>query len=196
MRTGKKEKNRIKDNRGISLVELIVVIAISATMIGVVSLGVGIMFTRDANYVAVRIDDELAEARMLSMSRNGNFTYFLHYDNDNPASGYIMILNGDATRENNTEYKKIMFGKSVQITVTGTGMPAGTPTSGNIGIVFSKAKGSVQEVGSINPASPYKYTKSSNGNGVYTIKVVSTKNSAKTNTVTLTAATGRHYTEK
>ncbi len=195
MSNEREAQNRI-DNRGISLVELIVVITIMAVMTGITALGVGIMFTKDASYVAVRIDDELTEARMLSMSRSGAFTYVLHYDNGDPASGYIQILEGDATRANNTEFKKVAFDKSVKITVTGEGVSSTSPASGNISIVFNKAQGNVQEIGSVGPAPTYAYTKIADAKEVYTIKVESTKNSAKTSTVTLISTTGRHYAEK
>ena len=74
MRTGKRVKNRISDNRGISLLELIAVISIMVIITGVTSLSLAFMFTRDANYAAVRIDDALAEARMLSVSQTGTWT--------------------------------------------------------------------------------------------------------------------------
>ncbi len=182
-RTGRRVKNRIKDNRGISLVELIAVISIMAVMVGVISLGVGFMFTRDANYVAVRIDDALTEARMLSMSRDGTFTYVLHYDNANPTTGYVRI---DVTNAGGThEYKKIMLEKSVNITVTGTGVPA----SGDVAIIFNKGNGSVRQVGT--PGGTMTAA-----SGMYKIEVQSTRNTSKTKEVTLIATTGRHYTDK
>ena len=65
MRTGRRaKKSSISDNSGISLVELIIVISIMVIMTGVMSLGLSIMFSRDTNYVAVRVDDALTETRM------------------------------------------------------------------------------------------------------------------------------------
>ncbi len=178
MRTGRRVKNRIKDNRGISLVELIVVIAILGVMVGVTSLSVAFMYTRDANYVAVRIDDALTEARMLSMSREGEFSYVLHIDSDSDKST-VTINNKVAGVE--SEYKKILLDKRVTIAVTGAGIAAGA--GDDVTIVFSKTNGSVK---TINGAA---------ASGAYTIKVTSERNTSKYRDVTLISATGRHYTE-
>ena len=177
MKRTKSTRNRI-GNKGYSLVELIVVIAIMAVMVGVMSLGLGMMFTRDANYVAVRIDDMLTEARTASMSRKGEFTYVLHIDSD-PKNHYVEIKKTGDT----DPYKKVLLDKSVDITVKDN---AGTVLAGNVEVVFDKANGSEKLVNGSKPAS----------GAVYTINVVSTKNSSKTKDVTLVATTGRHYTEK
>ena len=192
MKTGKRARNRI-DNRGYSLIELIVVISIMAIMVGIMSFGIGMMFTRDANYVAVRIDDELTEARTLAMSRDGVFTYVLHADNDpsgDHKGGFIRIdqtvVTGKDEHDHDitvtTEYKKVLLDKGATIAVTG----ASLDVSGNMTIVFDKANGSVKSVNGSAPAS----------GAVYTITVTSTKNSSKIKEVTLVATTGRHYTEK
>lgn len=172
-------KEKETHNKGYSLVELIVVIAIMAVMVGVMSLGIGMMFTRDANYVAVRIDDMLTEARTASMSREGEFTYVLHIDDYDPKKHYVEI---DKTGETDP-YKKVLLDKSTSITVKDN---AGNTISGDIKIVFDKANGSVKTVNGGKPAS----------GTVYTIKVVSNKNPSKNKDITLISTTGRHYTEK
>ena len=191
MKTGKRARNRI-GNRGYSLIELIVVISIMAVIVGIMSFGVGMMFTRDANYVAVRIDDELTEARTLAMSRDGVFTYVLHADNasGDHKGGFIRIDQTVVTGvdeyghdiTSTTEYKKVLLDKGATIAVTGASLDA----SGNMTIVFDKANGSVKSVNGSAPVS----------GDVYTITVTSSKNSSKTKEVTLVATTGRHYTEK
>ena len=201
MRIGRRVSNRIGDN-GYSLIELIVVISIMAVMVGIMSFGISMMFTRDANYVAVRIDDELTEARTLAMSRDGVFTYVLHMDNDpsgDQKGGFIridqtitVIGEGGTETTTTTEYKKVLLDKGVTISVTGTGVPS----SGDIGIRFSKSKGNVQEIGSVTAEPDGVYSKESDASGVYTITVTSKKNSSKIKTVTLNSITGRHYTEK
>lgn len=182
MRIIGRAKNRI-GNKGYSLVELIVVIAIMAIMVGVTSLGIGMMFTRDANYVAVRIDDELTEARTLAMSRAGTFTYVLHADNSGSShkDGYIEIVGKDSD-ENELYNKKVLLDKSVTIATDGVSFDG----SDNIVIEFDKAKGSVKSINGTSPAP----------GAVYKFTVTSTKNSSKTKDVTLVATTGRHYTEK
>ena len=179
MRTGRRVKNKITDNRGISLVELIVVISIMVVMVGITAFGVSFMFTRDTNYVAVRIDDALTEARMLSMSREGKFTCVLHIDSD-PKKCTVTINNDVAGVV--SEYKKVLLDKSVTIEVTGTGVAAGP--GDDVTIEFDKSNGSVKNINGSAPS------------GVYTIRVTSTKNAAKVKDVTLVSTTGRHYTEK
>ncbi len=182
MRTGKKVDNRIRDNRGISIVELIVVISIMTIMTGVVSIGIGMMFSRDANYVAVRIDDALAEARTLSMSRDGDFVYELNIDNVNHTGSFVSIKQsiGGATA---TEYRRVLLDKNVSIAVDGDG----TAIAGDkITFEFDKAKGNVKKVNGSD----------ADIKGVYTIKVTSLKNHSKVKDVLLISTTGRHYTNK
>ena len=174
--------NRKTDERGITLVELITVMAIMVTLTGVASLGMSILFSKEPAYVAAKIDDTLTEARMLSMSKEGTYTYVLHYDNADPTAGYVRI---DVTNAGvTTEYKKVPLEKSVTITVTGTGWPA----SGDVAITFDKAKGCVKKAGI-----PGSVT--TTASGIYTIAATSTKNTSKTKTVTIVSATGRHYTD-
>lgn len=180
MKTGKKVK-KTKDNRGISLVELIVVISIMAVLTGVLSLGVGMMFSRDANYVAVRIDDALTEARMCSMSKDGTFTFDLHIDSADPSGSYVQIMQS-VSGGTPTEYKKILLDKKVEIKVLGDGADLGAST---VSIEFDKSKGSVKKV---NGATGVK--------DVYTFNIKSKKNESKIKDVTLITTTGRHYTEK
>ena len=191
MRTGRRVRNRIADNCGVTLVELVVVISIMAVMVGLMSLGIGIMFTRDASYVAVRIDDELAETRMMSMSKSGVFIFELCIDDSDPYTGSeITIYNatyndaGEISPEASwTKYKKTLLDKSVKITVSDGG--SYSKTSGKIRIIFDKAKGSVKS-----------FDGSSGAGKAFTFTVTSQKNTSKTQTVTLVGNTGRHYTEK
>lgn len=191
MRTGKKVDNKT-GNKGYSLVELIVVISIMAVMVGVLAFGIGMMFTRDSNYVAVRIDDELTEARTLAMSREGVFTYVLHADNDpsgDHKDGFVRIdqtitvtEEDDSETETTEEYRKVPLDKSVTISVTGASFDA----DGNMTIIFDKANGSVKSVNGSPPAA----------GALYTFTVTSARNASKKSEVTLAATTGRHYTEK
>lgn len=177
MRRINSARNRI-DNGGYSLVELIVVIAIMAVMVGVMSLGLGMMYTRDANYVAVRIDDMLTEARTASMSRSGMFTYSFHIDSTTPSNSYVKI--DQTTDTGTTEYKRTLLDKSVTVKVNGS-------DANDFSVVFDKAKGNVKTVEIDGTAS---------SDLVYEIDVTSKKNTSKTNKVTLVTTTGRHYTEK
>ena len=175
MRTGRREKNRIHDNRGISLVELIIVITIMVVMTGLISISVSLIFSRDASYVAGKIDDELSEARMYSMSKAGTCTFTLHIED--PLGSYVEISDGASYD------KTVKLDKNVKITVSGT--DGNTWGDGDdVEILFDKAKGSLMSIGGIDAS------------GVYTITITSEKFYGKTKTVTLIATTGRHYREK
>lgn len=170
---------RCKPNRnaGYSLIELIVVISIMAIMVGLLSLGVSVMFSKDAEYAAKIIDDELSEARMLSMSKSGTITMKLHIDSD-PSKNEIEIAG-----------KKVAIKKSVTIKVkytkkTESGESAIEKTSGDMTFEFDKANGSVKAI---------------EGNSVKdicTITVTSSRNTTKVSNVDLIVATGRHYVRK
>ena len=182
MRTGRRVKNRISDDRGMSLVELIVVISIMAVMTGILSLGIGMMFSRDANYVAVRIDDALTETRTCSMSKDGTFTCELNIDSSSNGNGSFVQIMQSISGGTPTEYKKILLDKSVVIKVDADGTDI---TADKITFEFDKSKGSLKKVnGAVTSA------------GVYTIEVTSKKNSSKVKEITLISTTGRHYTDK
>ena len=66
------------NDKGYTLVELIVVISIMAVMVGLLSFGVSVMFSKDADSVARTIDDQLAEVRMAAMSKPGTFSIIIH----------------------------------------------------------------------------------------------------------------------
>lgn len=179
MRIGKRDQGEFLHNEGYTLVELIVVIAIMAIVTGGLAIGISLMFSRDAQSVAVALDDELAEFRMLSMTKAGNYTMTVHTTSDFSKDNKIVIDDEDSA----TDPKEIPLDKKVKITVeqlngTGTFSSSG---GDDIEIVYDKGNGSVKTVGGV-PAS-----------GVY-VFTIDTSN--KTATVTLVAATGRHYTEK
>ncbi len=170
-----------------SLVELVVVVAIMVVMTGVLSLGFNMLFAKDAEYVAVRMDDMFTEARTASMSKEGIFTYAFHIDAGNPENSYVKI---DQTIKDpddpmdtgtTTEYKNVPLNKSVTVTINGS-------AATDLSVEFDKAKGSVKTV-KINGSA---VTISQ----IYSIEVTSQRNTSKKNTVTLISATGRHYMEK
>lgn len=171
--------DRCKQNKdsGYSLVELIVVIAIMAIMVGVMSIGISLMFSRDAEAVAKTIDDELSEARMLAMSRDGEFELVLHLDSSNPANNNI-VINKDSSL-----YKSVTMKKRATLNVSGGGL-ASPITSGDVKIVFDKGNGSVKTING------------GTASGVCLIEATAARLTTKKSTVSLVAATGRHYVGK
>lgn len=169
----------IKENRdfGYSLVELIVVISIMAIMTGLLSVGISLMFSRDAESVAKTIDDELTEVRMLSMSRDGNYELVINIDASTPSNNSVDI------KKDGSVFKNVKMKKNASITVSGGGL-ASTVTNGTVSIVFDKGNGSVKTINT-NPSS-----------GVCEILATSTRLSSKSSTVNLVTTTGRHYLTK
>ena len=171
-----------------SLVELIVVVSIMAVLTGLISVSVAFMFSKDADYAASAIDDELTEVRMLSMSRSGGFVLIL--DNTNNAL-VINKMNGAVIDE---EYKRVALKRGAAVAVTG---PDGSPvdavevsfidgtTSSGYKIEFDKGNGSVSKINGGGASS-----------GVYRITATSTRLSSKSSTVNLVTTTGRHYIDK
>ncbi len=165
---------RKTNDKGISLMELIVVISIMAIVVGIASLSISLMFSRDAQRAAVLIDDWLSDARMQSMSKNDEVSLTIKTStNSNNNSMELKV-------GSNTKTQKI--DKSVLISLTGSAMvDSGNP----IKIKFNKSNGSVESINDTN-VDP-------NNNDLYEIKVVSQKGPAKTVNVVLVANTGRHY---
>ncbi len=181
MRTGRRVNNQIADNSGVSLVELIIVISIMVIMTGVLSLGIGMIFSRDANYVAVRIDDALSETRTLSISKDGTFTCVLNIDSSTSGKGSIIQIM-QTVGGVSSEYKRILLDKGVTITIDADGADI---TADTIIFEFDKSKGSLKKVNNSETISD-----------VYTIEVTAKNNASKVKDVTLISATGRHYTDK
>lgn len=165
------------DDYGYSLVELVVVIAIMAIIVGIASIGISLMFSRDAEAVARTIDDELSEARVLAMSRDGEFELVLHIDSGEPSNNSIVI-----NRDGNP-YKSVNMNKKVSLNVSGGGIVSAI-TNGDVKIIFDKGNGSVKSING-NPSS-----------GVCLIEATATRLTSKKSTVSLVAATGRHYVGK
>ena len=165
-----------KDNSGMSLLELIAVISIMTIIVGVSSLSIGLIFSRDAERSAVIIDDELTEARMLSMSKSGIITMCINTNTD-PTLNTIDIKQGG------TIYKTVRIDKSVLISMAGSA----TSSPGSVIIIeFDKSNGSVKSING-SPAVD---------NGLYEIQSQSQRGSSRTATVTLVANTGKHYIQK
>jgi len=167
---------RAGNEKGYTLVELITVMAIMMVMVGLLALGTSVMFSKDAEYVAKTIDDELSEVRMLSMSKSGTFELVLHIDPSKPEENSIII------RQEGADIKTVNLKRNANLLIE-----YGTETadSGDIAFEFDKGNGSVKRIGGDDFSS-----------GVCSITATSTRLTTKTAVVDLVAATGRHYVRK
>ena len=180
LKIGKKENDNSHYNGGYSLVELIVVIGIMSVMIGLLSLGVSVMFSRDAQSAAMIIDDAMSEARMYSMSKAGTTELLIHTTATASKDNTVTITTTKA--DGTSESKQYTIDKNVLISAVQTnGSGSWTGGSGSdISIIFDKSNGSVKSV-------------DGTADGVYVFTVTS---SSKTAIVNLIAVTGRHYVNK
>ena len=166
-----REKNKLNNN-GYTLIELLVVIGIITVLVGGMSIAVSLIFSKDAAKCAASINDQLSNARMLSMSREGVYTMKVNMD---PAheDNYVEISTASGG-----EYTKIDLGDRVIISF---GPDGGTLGTGTVEIVFDKASGAVRSVdGSETIADIYLFH-------------IESVRGTRTSEVELVSGTGRHY---
>jgi len=84
----KKSEYRKADNRGMSLVELVVVIAIMTVMLGVGGLSLMLLSSADAREAAEKLDSQLNEVKTGAMTRAGEVLYLRYIDTENDACPY------------------------------------------------------------------------------------------------------------
>lgn len=81
-------------NRGVTLVELLVVVAILSIAVGAAGISISLAYSRDAEKCAKSINAALENTRMLSLSEKGKFTMTLNMENnqitiDNSETGNV-----------------------------------------------------------------------------------------------------------
>ena len=135
------------NNKGFSLIELIVIIAIMGVLVGGASLGIGLVFSKDAMKCATRLNDSIYDARANSMYKAGKFE--LSIDNSGsanvatisqtdltPATSDTVYLDGVDSNKKTTISAKFVT----------EAVPAGTAISLPVSVTFDKAKGNVYSV--------------------------------------------------
>ncbi len=167
-----------KNDKGYTLVELVVVIAIMVVMTGVVSFSLSIVFNEDAQRAVALIDDELTETKMLSMSKAENFVMTVYTSSTNPSANYIMIT------KNGSPYKRVDIDKDVFISVKQGASQVINPGE-NIVIEFNKSTGSVTDFSGLGITDE-----------LYEITAVAQKGNKPEAKVSLITNTGRHFIEK
>lgn len=87
------------NNAGLSLVELIVTVAIASILVGTVSIGVSLAFSRDASRCANSLNDALYSVRMNSMSKPEKYTLEIKNIGTGSSTKFVavVLVNGTAT---------------------------------------------------------------------------------------------------
>lgn len=183
----KASRRRYLNSKGYSLVELIVVISIMAIMTGVLSLGISIMFSRDAESVATTISDSMSKARTYSMTKPGNFTLTVHLcasgtkNTSETYYNYITLENDISDPADGGYSEDIYFKANAVISAPGMNPPS---DGDEIVVVFDKSNGSVKSI-KINGTDI-------TASGIYTIECTGVRNSTRTAKVNLMTVTGRN----
>ena len=135
------------NNKGFSLIELIVIIAIMGVLVGGASLGIGLVFSKDAMKCATRLNDSIYDARANSMYKAGKFE--LSIDNTGSANVATVsqtdvtpIISDTVYLDGEDSSKKT----TISARFVTEAVPAGTAISLPVSVTFDKAKGNVYSV--------------------------------------------------
>ncbi len=185
-----------KNNKGLSLVELIVVIAIMAVMIGMTALSLSILTGAQAKQAAEKISSQLNEAKTGSMSRYQQ-TLTLKYETKDEAAGfpsdgfyaeksYLDMKKDLNTKEVGKESRRVCS-KQVQITIHYTNASGAqsfelTETGGDVIISYDRTSGALKTI--TNAAS-------SLGSDAV-LQSITCKTGARTYEIEFTQQTGKH----
>lgn len=160
------------DNKGFSLVELMVVLAIMAVLLGIFAFGYSLISNKQVDQCAKKIQVSLESARTTSLGKSSVDLKFY------PSGGKIYLqrtLDGDASKATTSEIGdgklsvKFYFKKNSAATVE-----KNAATGAVTGIIFDRASGAVK----------------ADGTGYY-LDSVKISNGRKTITVSLDKITGR-----
>ncbi len=126
---------RAQDNRGYSLVELLVTIAILTIMTGAVGVSIALAFSRNAEKCAKEIDTSLEKSRMYAMSQTGDNSFILDIANRQ------ITVGGDAESYGNGQFakeKKLQSGVIIDV--------VGYAGAGKVAVTFDKSTGRVRKI--------------------------------------------------
>lgn len=171
-------KKVLNDHRGVSLVEILVVVAIIAIAGGLVVFGISFASSRNTEKCAKIIDSQLSSFITLSMSKSGTWTMTI----DN-AVNEIEVESTSGDLETTTMQEKVTISyEAAGIDFTGCT---------RIAIVVDRASGKVKQLIREDGIGAYTF-QGDELPAVITIKVVNSSGSKKADVVLVTA-TGKHY---
>ena len=130
-----------KNNYGYTLIELIVVIAIMSIFTGGASLGISLLFSKDAANCATKLNDAIYKTRMDSMSKTGK--YELTVDNADPANKAVIALDGTTVDTVYLDGTNTTKKTTVSVKFVTESNPSGQSLTMPLNIEFDKAKGNV-----------------------------------------------------
>ncbi len=146
IRTGEREKlikrlisrlkKALKEEKGVTLIEVLVVLAILVIAVGGASIGISLASSRNAEKCAREINDGLENARMLSLSRAGD--YELTID----CSTRAMVLHNEPPGTDPDSTKNLQ--RRVNITLESEEEDLSSATS--ITVTFDKSTGKVKTI--------------------------------------------------
>lgn len=132
--------SRKVNNSGYTLIELIVVISIMAVLTGTLGFSASLVFSRDAEKCATRLNDAIYTTRMNSMSKSGAYELTVASGTAN-----IATIACDGTDETEIYLDNVEADKKTNLTakfVTEDG--TSTSLSLPVKIAFDKSKGNVK----------------------------------------------------
>lgn len=161
-----------KQNDGMSLVEILIVVAILSVVVGMSGISISLLYSRDAERAAKSMNTMLEQSRMYCMSREGDFTFGMDTENSE-----CSILPDGSVEELPTR---------VTYTLASEGS-YDISTNKRVEISFDKSTGRVDGISVDGTALNVK--------DVSLIEMQAENTGGKRATVVLVVATGKHYVE-
>lgn len=142
MRTGEREKltnklwNPLKNHKGVTLIEVLVVIAILAVAVGGAGISISLATSRNAEKCARDINDGLENSRMLSLSKEGNFTLTIDF------AAHEMTLHNEAPGTEADNVKKLQERVNISLQSDTEDLDE----AASIEVMFDKSSGKVKRI--------------------------------------------------
>ena len=129
------------NNKGFSLIELIVIIAIMGVLVGGASLGISLVFSKDASKCATRLNDSIYEARANSMYKAGKFELII----DKSEDAYVATISQTDVTPVSSE-TVYLDGVDLSAKFVTEAVPAVKELELPVTVTFDKSKGNVYSV--------------------------------------------------